>query len=117
MSDAALKPLPAPPLGALVFDMDGLMVDSEPLWFEIERAFCTARGAIWTEEHALRCIGRGIPTTVTIMGETFGFPVDIERDTAAILDAFIDGVGRLSLKPGCFEILEAFGTVVPLAVA
>ena len=29
---------------ALVLDMDGLMVDSEPLWFQVERDFVAARG-------------------------------------------------------------------------
>jgi mannitol-1-/sugar-/sorbitol-6-/2-deoxyglucose-6-phosphatase len=117
MPDAPQKPLETSSLDALVFDMDGLLVDSEPLWFEVERAFCAARGGAFTEEHARRCVGRGVPTTLAIMGETFGFPVDIARDTAAILDAFIASVERLSLKPGCLEILDAAGEVLPLAVA
>jgi sugar-phosphatase len=102
---------------AIVLDMDGLMVDSEPLWFEVESAFCAARGGAWTEEHAHLCVGRGVPTTLEIMSAAFGFPVDIARDTAAILDAFVDHVGALKLKPGCLELLDAAERVVPLAVA
>jgi mannitol-1-/sugar-/sorbitol-6-/2-deoxyglucose-6-phosphatase len=117
MADTPRNPLQEFAPSALVLDMDGLMVDSEPLWFEVERAFCAARGGSWTEEHALRCIGRGVPTTLGIMGETFGFPVDVARDTAAILDAFIESVGRLSLKPGCLELLDAAEAAVPLSVA
>jgi len=67
---------------ALILDMDGLMVDSEPLWFRVERDFVAERGGEWT--HALweRCIGRGTPFTLRVMGEVFGFPVDVARDTA-----------------------------------
>jgi beta-phosphoglucomutase-like phosphatase (HAD superfamily) len=100
-----------------VLDMDGLMVDSEPLWFEVEGAFCAARGGAWTEEHARLCVGRGVPTTLEIMREAFGFPVDIARDTSAILDAFVAHVGALELKPGCLELLDAAEHVAPLAVA
>lgn len=117
MALAPRKPLQQFAPGALVLDMDGLMVDSEPLWFEVERAFCAARGGIWTEEQALHCTGRGVPTTLAIMGETFGFSVDVERDTAAILDAFIASVDRLSLKPGCLPLLDAAEAAVPLSVA
>jgi mannitol-1-/sugar-/sorbitol-6-/2-deoxyglucose-6-phosphatase len=98
--------------------MDGLMVDSEPLWFEVERAFCAARGGIWTAEHARHCTGRGVATTLAIMGETFGFSVDVGRDTVALIDAVIASVERLSLKPGCLELLDAAAAAsVPLAVA
>lgn len=102
---------------ALVLDMDGLMVDSEPLWFEVERLYCAARGAHWTAEHAHRCVGRGVPKTLEIMGETFGFLVDVERDFLWIIDAFIERVGGLALKLGCLELLAAAAGVLPLAVA
>lgn len=101
---------------ALVLDMDGLMVDSEPLWFEVERAFAADRGGVWTIEHAHAAVGRGLATTLLIMHEAFGFPVDVARDTAAIQDAFVDRVGSLSLKPGCLELLDA-AAGVPLSVA
>jgi sugar-phosphatase len=101
---------------ALVLDMDGLMVDSEPLWFEVERAFAADRGGVWTLAHAHAAVGRGLATTLSIMNEAFGLPVDIARDTALIQDAFVDRVGELALKPGCLELLDAAASL-PLAVA
>ncbi len=102
---------------ALVLDMDGLMVDSEPLWFQVERAFSAERGAVWTEAHAHRCIGRGLPAVVLTMGELFGFDVDVARDTGALVTSFIDRVGELALKPGCLALLDAAAGRVPTAVA
>jgi beta-phosphoglucomutase-like phosphatase (HAD superfamily) len=94
------------PCRALVFDMDGLIVDSEPLWFEVEREFARARGGDFTQELARSCIGRGMAHTLGLMHATFGFRVDVERDAAAIVDLFIDRVGDLALKPGFVELFD-----------
>ena len=101
---------------ALVLDMDGLMVDSEPLWLEVERAFAAERGGEWTLALAHAAVGRGLATTLVMMNEAFGLPLDIARDTAVIQGAFVDRVGELALKPGCLELLDA-AAALPLAVA
>ncbi len=104
--------------GALVFDMDGLMVDSEPLWFEVERDFARSRGGDWTAALGDACIGQGMANTLRVMHETFGFAIDVERDAAAIVDAFVARVGDLTLKRGCLELIEAARAhAVPRAVA
>jgi len=102
---------------ALVLDMDGLMVDSEPLWFQVERDFAAQRGEEWTHEMALRCTGRGTAFTLLFMSEAFGFTVSVARDASAIMDAFIRRVDELSLKPGCRELLDEVAGKLPLAVA
>jgi sugar-phosphatase len=103
---------------ALLLDMDGLMVDSEPLWFLVERDFARSRGGDWTEALAHVCVGTGIAHTLRTMERSLGFAVDLERDAAAIVTAFIDRVAELSLKPGCAELLAEAGTrAVPCAVA
>jgi sugar-phosphatase len=102
---------------ALVLDMDGLMVDSEPLWFQVERDFVAARGGEWTHEIARACTGRGTPYTLRVMSETFGFTVRVAHDTAEIMDAFVRRVGELPLKPGCRELVDGLAGRIPMAVA
>lgn len=93
------------------------MVDSEPLWFDVERSFAAARGGAFTHEIAQRCVGRGTAYTLRLMSELFGFTVDAAANTAEIMNAFVGRVGELALKPGCLELLDEAAGKVPLAVA
>lgn len=103
--------------GAILFDMDGLLVDSEPLWWQLERELARNLGGAWTDEHALRCVGKGLAATLGMMKDDLGLPVDMERDHAWLIDSFIARVDALNLKPGAVELLEASRGVVPTALA
>jgi HAD superfamily hydrolase (TIGR01509 family) len=50
-----------------MFDMDGLLVDSEPLWFEVESEVMARLGGAWSEadQHAL--LGGSLPRTVAYL--------------------------------------------------
>jgi beta-phosphoglucomutase-like phosphatase (HAD superfamily) len=89
--------------------MDGLMVDSEPLWFKVQGEFVRARGGRWTREEADRCTGRGLANALRVMGQQPGVAVDVDRDMKAILDAFQGRVGELELKTGCLDLLALAG--------
>jgi sugar-phosphatase len=102
---------------ALLLDMDGLMVDSEPLWFEVERDFARSRGGDWTPELAHACVGQGLRHTLDVMRDTFGFAIDEARDTRDVIDRFLARVGSLVLKPGCEELLAQANGHVPMALA
>ena len=45
------------PFSAVLWDMDGTLIDSEPLWIEQERELMESLGAIWTNDDAVHCIG------------------------------------------------------------
>ena len=42
---------------AVLFDMDGLLVDTEPYWLETERELMADFGVIWQSEDQLYCLG------------------------------------------------------------
>lgn len=96
------------PPTALIFDMDGLLIDSEPLWADVEREYAEGRGAVWTDEDARGNLGQGIAATLMRMSTMFGFTVDIERDKRWILDRFLERRAELRLKPGARELLDVW---------
>ena len=42
---------------AVLWDMDGTLIDSEPIWIEEERKLMLALGGVWSEADAIHCIG------------------------------------------------------------
>ncbi len=93
-------------LAALIFDMDGLMIDSEPLWWRVEHALAAEHGIAWSDELAHACIGRGLPNVIRTM-QPLGLPLDVGAGVARLVDGFIARIDELQLKPGCLEILAA----------
>ena len=103
---------------ALIFDLDGLLVDSEPIWFEVEGGFLRELGHTWTRQEAEACMGQGTPNTLRIWRERYGVEVDIARDTERIIDRMIARAGGMKLQPGASELLRrAKGEGCPMAVA
>jgi HAD superfamily hydrolase (TIGR01509 family) len=55
------------PLHAALFDMDGLLVDTEPLWFETERMVMARLGGRWAPEDQYQLLGGSLKRTVSYM--------------------------------------------------
>ena len=55
---------------AVLFDMDGLLIDSEPLWLEAETAVMARLGADWTTADQAQLLGGSLKRTVRyLMGK------------------------------------------------
>ena len=93
---------------AVVFDMDGVIFDSErgmmQCWLEVAER----RGIRGLEKPYMACIGTNAARTKEIMLDAYGadFPYDaVAKEASGRYHEKYDG-GRLPVKPGVHEILE-----------
>jgi len=93
---------------AVLVDMDGTLVDSEPEWFGLEREVFAHLGAgrDWTVADADALVGNALEVSARLMVERAGS----RRDPADVVAWLVDGmVGRLRqgvpLKPGAGDLL------------
>jgi beta-phosphoglucomutase-like phosphatase (HAD superfamily) len=82
---------------AVLFDMDGVLVDSEPWWNDVRVAFAAAHGRPWTPEDQALCMGGNSHEWAQVMQERLGLH---ELDADAIEAAVVAGVvGRYRANP------------------
>ena len=118
---------PRAALRAVLFDMDGLLVDSEPLWFVVEREVAERLGAPWGEADQEALIGGSLERTVSHLlakaggAATAAVPVTAGREDVARW--LVEGMARLvlarglPLQPGAARLLAALDAAgVPCAL-
>ncbi|MEU7838756.1 MULTISPECIES: HAD family phosphatase [unclassified Nonomuraea] len=93
---------------AVFFDMDGLLVDSEKVWLEIETEVMARLGGEWTLDHQAHLVGGSMERTVAYMLAVSGSSVSPEDLREWMIDGMVarlaDGV---ELMPGASELLDA----------
>jgi mannitol-1-/sugar-/sorbitol-6-/2-deoxyglucose-6-phosphatase len=96
------------PISAAIFDMDGLLVDSEPVWHEVEIEVFGRHGVPMTMERCLETKGMYLGDAVAYWYARFPWQgPDCEAVAAEILDAMARRLERgVSLKPGAEHALE-----------
>jgi beta-phosphoglucomutase len=94
-------------LKGILFDMDGVLVDSEAYIFEAARLMFLEHGVVVTLEDAMPFVGTGENRYLSGMGERQGFEVDIERDKARTYAIYGEITrGRLKPLPGVVSFIH-----------
>ena len=93
---------------AVLWDLDGTLVDTEPYWMATELALAEEHGATWTHEHALQLVGNDLLDSGRYIREVMGLEMSAEE----IVDYLIDGVvtqveQAVPWRPGAPELLTA----------
>jgi len=116
--DASPETLPA----AVLWDMDGTLVDTEPHWIAAETALLGRYGATWSHEQALQLVGSALPDSGRILADHLEATTGVRLDPAAVVSELIDAViaevsAAVVWRPGALELLRALGAAgVPCAL-
>jgi HAD superfamily hydrolase (TIGR01509 family) len=106
-------------LAAALFDMDGLLVDTEPLWMETETEVMDRLGARWTAEDQEALLGGSMERTVGYILARAARPVPPETVEAWMIDGMLARVraGRVVIRPGARELVtEVAASGLPYAL-
>lgn len=107
-------------LAAVVFDMDGLLLDSERIAYDIGRQVSLDLGIPWTHETAMQLIGRNSREHEALLKGAFGedYPLEVHQAEFGRRYEAVIAQGTIPLKPGVhalFDVLDA--RRLPRAVA
>ncbi|WP_018501928.1 HAD family hydrolase [Parafrankia discariae] len=112
----ALPPAPVP-VQAVIFDLDGVLIDSEQVWDEVRRAFVTERGGRWAADSTARMMGMSTAEWSGHLVE-LGAGDSAEEIAAEVRRRVAERYGDAPpLLPGAVATVRALARRWPLAVA
>jgi HAD superfamily hydrolase (TIGR01509 family) len=105
-------------MSAILFDMDGTLIDSEPLWFSAEVQVMAEIGAIWKQSDQINCLGGPMERTERYMQERTGnikpFGYFSERLDLVMEDKLAN---ELTFMPNALELTaDCIAAGIPLAL-
>jgi HAD superfamily hydrolase (TIGR01509 family) len=108
-----LPPRPDQPCGAdaVLFDMDGLLVDTEPLWTVAEIELARELGGEWDDEIKAEIVGTRLDVAVPRVLRHYGHedsPAAIAKAASFLLDRMVELFDAdLPLHDGALEVIDA----------
>ncbi|MFG2090074.1 MULTISPECIES: HAD family hydrolase [unclassified Spirillospora] len=92
---------------AVLFDMDGLLIDSERVWLEVESEVMAWLGGEWSPAHQERLVGGSLDIAVRYMLELTGADADPGEVGRRMLDGMAERLGTcVPMMPGAKDLLS-----------
>jgi HAD superfamily hydrolase (TIGR01509 family) len=105
-------------IAAVVFDMDGVIVDSEQVWDAVREGYVREVGGTYTASATRDMMGMSSVEWSRYMADRLGVPGTPEEINAAIVERMLERYGEAPpLIPGAVEAVRRCAERWPLAVA
>jgi HAD superfamily hydrolase (TIGR01509 family) len=105
-------------IAAVVFDLDGVLIDSEETWSRVRGEVVARHGGHWTEADQRNVMGDNSRQWSAYIKRTWNVPLSEEEIFREVLAAMIAAYERaLTVLPGAREAVAELGAHYPLAVA
>jgi len=105
-------------LAAVLFDMDGTLVDTEPYWYASEYALIEKYGGSWNDRHAAALVGNALIDSATYIRDVGGVPLEPAEIVERLLDDVVAATQKtVPWRPGARVLLERLRTAgIPCAL-
>ncbi len=105
-------------IASVVFDLDGVLVDSERVWEEVRRGFVARAGGRWLPDTQARLMGMSTAEWSRYLSRDLGVGMAPDEVARAVIDQMRQRYARdLPLMPGAQEAVRRMGARWPLGLA
>ena len=105
-------------VSAVVFDLDGVIVDSEQVWDEVREAYAKQAGGVYPETATREMMGMSSVEWSRYMAETLRVPGTPEEINAAVVERMLARYGEAPpLIPGAVDAVRRVAARWPLGIA
>jgi HAD superfamily hydrolase (TIGR01509 family) len=103
---------------AVVFDLDGVLIDSEPLWDDVRRGVVASAGRDWPADATEALQGMSTPEWSAYLTDVVGVPGPAEEVAARVIDGMVARYrSHLPLLPGAVNAVRRLAGRWPLGLA
>jgi HAD superfamily hydrolase (TIGR01509 family) len=103
---------------AVVFDLDGVLLQSEEVWDAVREHYVRERGGRYDEDVQRAMMGMSAPEWSRFLHEEAGVPDDLDTINSEVVRRLLDAYRReLPLLPGAVSAVRRTAAAFPLALA
>ncbi len=96
---------------AILWDMDGTIIDSEEYWIIAEEELVTLFGGSWTHEDGMKLVGNGLPVTAAEL-QKHGVDLSIDEIIQSLTSRVLEQLEvAVTWRPGVVELMHEFQTL------